>query len=150
MEDLFNIVAAVEKYQNFIPYCTSSVVTSRTSSKRFTADLTMGMPPLFEESYTSLVTLTPPTLVKSVHVRGNLFNHMETIWKFSPGPNGDLKSCTFDFSMSFEFRSSLHTHLSQVLFDKVVNKMVDAFTAEAKRRYGPPSIKQSATEFGYE
>lgn len=147
MEELFNIVAEVENYQNFIPYCTRSIVTSRASSKRFTADLTMGIPPLLEETCTALVTLTSPTLVKSVYVRGNLFNFMETIWKFSPGPNGDPKSCTFDFSMSFEFRSPLHTHLSQILFDKVVEKMVDAFSAEAKRRYGPHSTKSNGCRY---
>jgi coenzyme Q-binding protein COQ10 len=133
-------VAEVEQYKNFIPYCTSSVVTSRTSAKRFTANLTIGIPPLLEESYESDVTLTSPTQVKSVSAHGNLFNYMESIWKFSPGPNGDPKSCTFDFYMSFEFRSLLHSQISQIFFDQGVRKIVDAFTAEAKRRYGPSSI----------
>jgi len=141
MEELFNIVAEVEQYKNFVPYCTSSIITSRNSAKRFTADLTIGVPPILVESYTSIVTLTAPTVVKSVCIRGSLFNHMETIWKFNPGPNGDPKSCIFDFHMSFEFRSLFHTQLSQVFFDQVVKKIVDAFSAEAKRRYGPSSIK---------
>ncbi|EFX64857.1 hypothetical protein DAPPUDRAFT_219494 [Daphnia pulex] len=140
MEELFNIVAEVEKYKHFVPYCLNSVVTSQTSAKRFTADLTIGFPPLLVENYTASFMLTSPTLVKSVYIRGNLFNHLETIWKFSPGPSGDPKSCTFDFYMSFEFRSLLHTQLSQMFFDNVVNKITDAFSVEAKRRYGPPSI----------
>jgi coenzyme Q-binding protein COQ10 len=139
MEQKYKVVAEVEHYKNFVPYCKSSVVTSRTAG-HLRADLAIGFPPLLVESYTSSVMLTPPNLVKSVCTEGKLFNHLLTVWKFSPGLKGNSKSCTLDFSISFEFRSVIHSQLSHVFFDQVVRQMVTAFLTEARRRYGESSI----------
>lgn len=139
MEKLFNIVYDVEHYKDFIPYCTSSVVTSHKTPCHLTADLSFGFPPFPVESFTSSFTLTSPTLVKSVCVDRDLFNYMVTIWKFSPGINGNPNTCILDFYLSFEFRSLFHTQLSRMFSDLVVRKMITAFTAEAKRRYGTAS-----------
>ena len=138
MEQMFAVVAEVEKYRNFVPYCKSSVVTSRTPG-HLRADLVVGFPPLVE-SYTSSVLLTRPNLVQSVCTEGTIFNHLLTVWKFSPGLKGNSKTCLLDFSISFEFRSSLHSQLSHVFFDEIVKKMVNAFLIEARKRYGPASI----------
>lgn len=138
MEQMFKVVAEVEHYKNFVPYCKQSTVTSRTSG-HLRANLVVGFPPLVE-SYTSSVTLTSPNLVKSICTEGKLFNHLLTIWKFSPGIKGNSQTCMLDFSVSFEFRSALHSNLSHMFFDKIVVQMVNAFLTEAKRRYGPASI----------
>lgn len=138
MEQMYTVVAEVEHYKKFVPYCKSSVVTSRTAG-HLRADFSVGFPPLLVETYTSSVMLTPPNLVKFVTTGGKIFNQL-TIWKFSPGLKENPKTCMLDFSVSFEFRSALHSQLSHMFFDQVVRQMVNAFLNEAKRRYGPASI----------
>ena len=49
-------------------------------------------------------------------------------------------TCTLDFSVSFQFRSQLHSGLAHMFFNEVVRKNVDAFLNEAFVRYGKQSI----------
>ncbi|KAH8008920.1 hypothetical protein HPB51_007576 [Rhipicephalus microplus] len=97
-EQMFEVVSRVEFYRDFVPWCTQSRVTTR-SSHALTAYMKVGFPPIVE-SYTSHVTLVRPTLVKSVCSDGRLFNHLETIWRFEPGLEDNPKTCTLDFKAS--------------------------------------------------
>ena len=138
-EQMFSVVAEVERYHSFVPYCKKSLLKKRTP-EQLEAELVVGFPPL-GESYTSTVTLVEPYLVTAICKDLKLFSHLKTVWKFKPvDDKKNAQKCQLDFAVSFAFKNSSHAYFSRMFFDEVVKKNVGAFLKQAELRYGRESI----------
>lgn len=131
-EQMFELVADVGKYPQFLPWCVGSKVKSRTSEEEV-ADLTIGFGP-FRESFTSRVILQRPNQVR-VRYENGPFRYLNNQWKFTPDPKG----CRVDFFVEFEFRSRILQAAIGAVFNQAVGRMVAAFLKRARDVYGPPT-----------
>lgn len=136
---MFYVVSDVKNYKHFLPFCKKSDITLKTENF-LKASLMIGFPPI-NENYTSKVTMIYPRLVKAECRDGRLFDHLDTLWLFGPGLKNNPETCVIDFSLSFEFKSAIYSHLSNLFFNEIVRQMENAFLEEAKNRYGQPCLK---------
>lgn len=139
-EQMFDLVAAVDKYKEFAPWCVASRINKRESDRVFYADLVVGYK-MFRERFSSKVILEPvtDTVPGSIHIeylRGPL-KHLTNHWQFIREPDG---SCLIDFSVEFEFKNKALQGLSQVFFQEVIKRMVSAFEQRARDVYGEPIV----------
>lgn len=132
---MYDIVARVDDYKDFLPACHKSDVLERRDNF-IKAKLGIGVPPLVFESYTSHVTLDKPRSVKAKCFEGRLFEHLDTEWNFlEHGSSATL----LDFRLDFEFKSLLHSKLANAMFDTMVRQTINAFISRARQRHGPPA-----------
>ncbi len=134
-EQLFDLVADVSKYPEFLPWCVASRIRSRVGCE-LVADLTIGFGP-FRESFTSRVTLDRPQRVK-VRYENGPFRYLNNQWDFKSYGTGSEVA----FFVDFEFRSRILQAAIGVVFNEAVRRMVNAFLKRAADVYGPlPQIK---------
>ena len=126
---MYDVVADVSQYKEFVPWCTKSVVTLQTKQTA-KAELAVGFGPI-QERYKSTLIYNKPKYIKSICTDGKLFNMLDCTWKFSEGISPS--NCIISFDVSFEFRSIMYTKLARMFFDEVVKKMVVAFETRAKQ-----------------
>ncbi|KAF2324378.1 hypothetical protein GH714_013286 [Hevea brasiliensis] len=109
-EQLFDVVAAVDLYHGFVPWCQRSEILRRHPDGSFDAELEIGFKYLVE-SYVSHVELNRPKSIKTTVSESTLFDHLINIWEFNPGPVPG--TCDLFFLVDFKFQSPLYR---QVLF----------------------------------
>ena len=137
-EQMFDLVADVGKYPQFLPWCAGARVKSQTDTLLI-ADLTIGFGP-FRESFTSRVDLDRPHQVNVKYEHGP-FRYLNNRWSFAPDPRG----CEVKFYVDFEFKSRILQSAIGVVFDKAVRLMVNAFLKRARDVYGSPSATIAVT-----
>ena len=128
-DQLFDLVADVSKYPEFLPWCVAARLRSR-KPEELLADLTIGFGP-FRESFTSRVALDRPRGMV-VRYENGPFKYLTNRWDFVAAPGG----CEVDFHVDFEFRSRVLQAAIGVVFQDAVRRMVGAFHARARDIYG--------------
>tara|TARA_R110001583_G_scaffold27985_8_gene99840 strand:- start:63425 stop:63895 length:471 start_codon:yes stop_codon:yes gene_type:complete len=131
-EQMFDLVADIDSYSKFLPWCVASRVRRRNGDVLH-ADLVIGFK-MFREKYTSKVTLQPHDRIDVEYLQGP-FKYLNNHWVFEPTEDGG----TFlDFFVDFEFRSALLQKMIGVVFNEAVKLMVGAFETRAHEVYGEP------------
>jgi coenzyme Q-binding protein COQ10 len=129
-EQLFDLVADVERYPEFLPWAVAARIRSREGNV-VTADLVIGFK-MFRERFTSRVVLDRARRIDVSYTEGP-FKYLDNHWLFEPMQGGG--TC-IDFFVDFEFRSAILQRLIGMLFNEAVRRMVAAFETRAKTLYG--------------
>ncbi|MGE3144094.1 MAG: type II toxin-antitoxin system RatA family toxin [Pseudorhodoplanes sp.] len=134
--EMFDLVADVERYPEFVPLCERLVVRQRVSEPEnvqvVVADMTVAYK-LLRETFTSRVTLDRPNLQILVEYLKGPFSRMENRWEFHAV--GD-HVCDVKFHIAYEFRSRMLALVMGAVFDAAFRRFAEAFERRADRIYG--------------
>ena len=134
--DMFDLVADVERYPEFVPMCSAMQVRSRTDKGDGVAQIVAAMTVSFKlirQTYTSRVTLDRPNLNILVEYLDGPFSRMQNRWEFHPGGED---ACEVVFFIDYEFKSRTLAMLMGAMFDTVFRRMAQAFEQRADKVYG--------------
>jgi coenzyme Q-binding protein COQ10 len=132
-DQLYALVADVESYPKFLPWCVAARIRQRHIEDGKTvelSDLVIGFK-LLREKFTSKVTLSAGRI--DVEYIEGPFKYLTNHWIFEAQDDG---SCVIDFMVDFEFRSKLLQTMMGTLFNEAVKVMVGAFERRAQQIYG--------------
>ena len=133
---MFDLVADVERYPDFLPFCESLTVKRRSGPDEaglatIVADMRVGYKAI-NERFATRVTLDRPGLRILVEHLDGPFTHLENRWAFRPHPRGSV----VEFWIDYEFRSRLLAAVAGAVFDRIFRSFAGAFEARADALYG--------------
>lgn len=128
-EQLFNLVADIERYPEFLPWCQNAKIHEKKESF-LTAELIIGYK-LFKESYISNVHLTPSSQITVSYAKGPL-KHLSNLWYFMPI---EIKKCQVNFEVEFELRSLFLQKAVEAMFSTIIEQMLGSFEDRARTLY---------------
>ena len=133
-EKMFDLVADVERYPEFVPFCERLTVRKRhreNGREVAVADMTIGYK-LVRETFTSKVTFNRQALEIRADYLAGPFRSMENSWTFRPLSDGGSE---IRFHIAYEFRSRTLALLMGAVFDRAFRRFVHAFETRADRLY---------------
>ncbi|MBM3506274.1 MAG: type II toxin-antitoxin system RatA family toxin [Alphaproteobacteria bacterium] len=136
---MFDMVADIEKYPEFLPWCTGVRIVERKDGELI-AGLGIGYGPL-TETYTSRVILERPRRIEVVGIKGP-FRYLDNLWEFSRAKSRDVEGVKIDFSIDFAFKSFLLQTMMGAVFHRAVHHMVRSFEARARDLFGEQPRRQ--------
>ncbi len=137
---MFDLVADVERYPEFVPLCKTLKVRSRRPEEdgreTLVADMTVGYK-LIRETFTSRVMLDRPHLKVRVEYIDGPFSQLENIWSFKD--EAECEGSRVGFFIDYEFKSRTLGLLMGSMFDAAFRKFASAFERRADAIYGRAS-----------
>lgn len=133
--DMFNLVADVEHYPEFVPLCETLRIVRREKEGNcdvIVATMTVAYK-LFRESFTSRVVLDRDAMEIRVSYLNGPFKRLENRWSFRAN---DAGGCEVVFRIAYEFRSAILATLMGTVFDRAFRKFAGAFEERADKIYG--------------
>ena len=129
-EQLFSLVMDIEKYPEFLPWCTGARINSK-SKNDLEADVLIGYK-MFREKFSSRVHFTKPREIEVEYLKGPM-RHLHNKWVFRDMKEGQ---CQVDFYVDFSLKTKLFESLVDQFFHKALVKMINAFEGRAMEIYG--------------
>jgi coenzyme Q-binding protein COQ10 len=137
--EMFALVADVERYPEFVPFCRSLKVKKRGQDERgrdtIVCEMTVAYK-LIHETFTTRVTLDKPELQIIVDYLSGPFSRLDNRWRFRDAAEG---ICDVEFYLHYEFRSLALGLLMGAMFEAVFRRFADAFERRADQVYGRPA-----------
>jgi coenzyme Q-binding protein COQ10 len=127
---MYAVVADVERYPEFLPWCSALRVRSREKDggcEIVIAEMLVGYKSL-RERYTSRVVLDAAARTIDVAQTEGVFHALENHWRFTP----EGEACRVDFEIDFEFKSRMLAAVANAVLGPVMLRMSHAFEARAK------------------
>lgn len=132
-EDLFDLAADVGRYPEFIGWIQSLKLIGEEETAQHIAcraEVTVGFKGFRETFVTDVLAKKPDMTIDVSLVRGP-FKKLSNTWRFAPGSKG----ARVEFAIVFEFRNFVLQALADANKTYAVKRVIDAFVAEASRRY---------------
>ena len=132
---MFDLVADIERYPEFVPLCEALAIRSRREKGGraiLIADMSVGYKAI-RETFTSQVLLNPAELEIHAQYLDGPFRYLANHWRFNPREEG---GCEVDFFVDFEFRSAVLQAVIGVVFHEAMQRIVRAFEERAQTLYG--------------
>ena len=133
-EQMFALVADIEKYPEFLPLCESLTVRSRKERDGravLVADMSIGYKAI-RETFTTQVLLKPDEKAIDVKYIDGPFKYLSNIWRFEPASDG----CFVRFFIDYEFKSRILGAVMGSMFDRAFRMFAEAFERRADAIYG--------------
>lgn len=133
---MFDLVADVERYPEFVPLCSSLKVRQRMPKPDGTEILVCEMTVSFKlvrETFTTRVTLDRPNFKILVEYLKGPFSNLENRWSFEPKSDN---ACDVGFFLAYEFKSRMLAMLMGTMFDTAFQRFAAAFEKRADVIYG--------------
>lgn len=133
-DQMFDLVADVEHYPEFLPLCEALTVRSRKERDGkvlLMADMTVGYKAI-RETFTTQVLLNKAERVIEVKYIDGPFKYLDNRWRFEPAGEGQS---IVHFYIDYEFKSRILGALMGSMFDRAFRMFSDAFEKRADKIY---------------